>query len=110
MKLTVVLVFSLSLLLSMNASAADVAAGKAKYDTICASCHGATGKGDGLAAVALTPKPADLSKTLLDSAGLANIIKNGGPAVGKSPIMAGFGGTLSDVEIENVAAYIKTLK
>jgi mono/diheme cytochrome c family protein len=25
----------------------------------CASCHGATGKGDGAAAVALNPKPAD---------------------------------------------------
>lgn len=110
MKLTVALLLSLSFLLSINAHAADAAAGKAKYDAICASCHGAVGKGDGPAAVALNPKPADLSMTTLDLAGVINIVKNGGPAVGKSPIMAGFGGTLSDAEIENVATYVKTLK
>jgi mono/diheme cytochrome c family protein len=33
--------------------------GKKLAETNCASCHGASGKGDGPAAAALTPKPAD---------------------------------------------------
>jgi mono/diheme cytochrome c family protein len=32
---------------------------KKTVETNCASCHGASGKGDGVAAAALTPKPAD---------------------------------------------------
>lgn len=37
-----------------------VAKGKASYETNCAACHGDAGKGDGVAAAALTPKPRDL--------------------------------------------------
>ena len=37
----------------------NVAAGKKLADTNCASCHGNSGKGDGPAAAALNPKPAD---------------------------------------------------
>lgn len=38
----------------------SVAAGKALFQQNCAACHGPEGKGDGPAAVALTPKPANL--------------------------------------------------
>lgn len=34
-----------------------IAIGKTKYDMTCASCHGNDGKGDGVAAAALDPKP-----------------------------------------------------
>ena len=34
-----------------------IASGKKQYEAVCASCHGIEGKGDGVAAVALTPKP-----------------------------------------------------
>ena len=37
----------------------DSAAGKKSVETNCASCHGASGKGDGPAAAALSPKPAN---------------------------------------------------
>jgi high-affinity iron transporter len=37
----------------------DLAEGSRLYAQNCASCHGATGHGDGAAAAALTPKPAD---------------------------------------------------
>ena len=37
----------------------DAKAGKAKYDANCIGCHGASGKGDGVAAAALNPKPQD---------------------------------------------------
>jgi len=39
--------------------AGNVAAGKKSAETNCVTCHGASGKGDGVAAAALTPKPAD---------------------------------------------------
>ena len=39
--------------------AAAVEAGKKVAQTNCVTCHGAGGKGDGAAAVALNPKPAD---------------------------------------------------
>lgn len=41
------------------ASAKVVEQGKKLAGVNCASCHGASGKGDGAAAAALTPKPAD---------------------------------------------------
>jgi len=38
---------------------AAVAAGKKLAETNCVTCHGPSGKGDGPAAAALNPKPAD---------------------------------------------------
>lgn len=37
-----------------------LARGKASYATNCAACHGAQGRGDGVAAASLNPKPRDL--------------------------------------------------
>jgi mono/diheme cytochrome c family protein len=91
----------------------DPKAGKAKYDLLCASCHGTTGKGDGPAAAALTPKPRSLAdanylKTLTDDH-LFKVIKEGGTAVGKSPLMPAWGGQLKDQDIWNVVATIREL-
>ena len=43
----------------LPADAQTIAQGKKVADVNCVSCHGAKGKGDGAAAVALNPKPAD---------------------------------------------------
>jgi mono/diheme cytochrome c family protein len=40
---------------------AAIAAGKQTYDDKCSACHGALGKGDGPAAAALNPKPANFT-------------------------------------------------
>ncbi len=42
------------------ARAAGVPEGKKVFETNCSICHGPTGKGDGPAAAALTPKPTNL--------------------------------------------------
>jgi len=47
--------------LALAQSKGDAKAGKAKYDTLCVGCHGATGKGDGAAAAALNPKPGNFT-------------------------------------------------
>jgi mono/diheme cytochrome c family protein len=41
-------------------------AGAELYARYCASCHGATGRGDGPAAASLAPRPADLTRSSLD--------------------------------------------
>jgi mono/diheme cytochrome c family protein len=43
----------------LPADANTIAQGKKVAEVNCVSCHGAKGKGDGPAAVALNPKPAD---------------------------------------------------
>ncbi len=43
-------------------SEASVAAGQATYTQYCAACHGPEGMGDGPAAAALEPKPANFSE------------------------------------------------
>lgn len=43
----------------LPADAQTIAQGKKVADVNCVSCHGAKGKGDGAAAMALNPKPAD---------------------------------------------------
>jgi len=46
----------------MEPSADIIAKGKKLFLQSCASCHGNTGKGDGTAGVALTPKPRNFTK------------------------------------------------
>jgi len=102
-------------------AAGDADAGKATYMTNCQSCHGDTGKGDGPVGAVLQPTPRDLSKGDFkfdtDSDGkfgtdtdLRNVIENGGAAYGGSPLMAPWGPTLSDDEVDNLIAFIRSLK
>lgn len=92
----------------------DAEKGAAAYKTYCAMCHGDTGKGDGLASAALTPKP----RNFTDKEVMAEIsdkeiftaIKDGGPAVGKSPLMVAWGAVLgNDQNIHDVAAFVRSL-
>lgn len=62
------------------------------YDNKCVVCHGKSGKGDGVGAKALDPKPRDFSdpewqKSVEDDY-IRKIIVKGGAAVGKSAGMA----------------------
>ena len=86
--------FSLPLAGAVNAEAPtpEIAAeAKTIYDARCALCHGAAGKGDGIAAAGLTPPPRDLTTVEWQSSvtdeHIEAIIKLGGTAVGKSAAM-----------------------
>lgn len=95
------------------AQAADVEAGKAKFQQFCATCHGATGHGDGPAAAALKPKPRPLDnpewQASVDDAHIKKVISEGGPSVGLSPMMTAWGHALKGDDLENVVAYIRSL-
>lgn len=101
------LVLSLGLSLAATPALADDA--KTNYATYCSACHGDAGKGDGPAGGALDPKPSDLTVTKMTDEELAKIIKDGGPAVGRSPLMAPWGAVLDDAKLKEMVAFIKTL-
>ena len=92
---------------------ADPARGAATYQTLCASCHGPRGAGDGPAGQSLDPRPArhddGAYMNALSNEYLFRVIKEGGAAVGKSPLMAPWGGALSDAQIWDVVAHVRTL-
>ncbi len=91
----------------------DAAKGAPLYAANCAACHGPRGDGDGPTAVALTPKPAKHSDggymNALTNEHLFKVIKEGGQSVGKSPMMAPWGGVLSDAQIWDVVAFVRSL-
>ena len=95
------------------AASPDVAKGATLYAANCASCHGPRGDGDGPTAAALTPKPAKhhdgAYMNTLTNEHLFQVIKEGGPSVGKSPLMAPWGGMLSDKQIWDVVAFVRSL-
>jgi mono/diheme cytochrome c family protein len=101
-------------------AAGDAAAGKAKYDMFCATCHGPAGKGDGPAAPK-DPVPRDFSKGEFkydadkdgkagSDADLTLIIKNGAAAYGGSPLMVGWGAALQEADVTNIIAFVRSLK
>jgi cytochrome c553 len=61
------------------------------FQTICATCHGPDGKGNGQAAAALNPKPRNYTDKAWQASvtddDIRKIILGGGAAVGKSPVM-----------------------
>jgi cytochrome c553 len=104
--------------------AADVEAGNAKFQALCTSCHGPEGKGDGPTGKALAaagqPAPRDFSvgDFKLDTDGdgtpgtdtdLKNVITKGAMAYGGSAMMAPLAG-LSDADLDNLVAFIRSLK
>ena len=105
---------------SAEGDAAAVAAGKALYDVNCLSCHGATGKGDGVVGAALNPAPRDFSagdfKFDTDGDGstgtdadLMDVIAKGAGEFGGSPLMAPWA-HLAESDRANLIAFIRSLK
>jgi len=110
------------LLMAPPVMAGDAAAGKQVYDGkgACAGCHGAGGAGDGAAAVAFNPRPANFATAEFridadgngqagDDADIANVIKHGAAKYGGNAGMAARG-DFSDAELGNLVAYIRSLK
>ena len=95
-----------------SAESADVEAGKAIYEQRCAPCHGADGKANTPTAQALQPPPRDHTDgaymNALSDNHLFRVIKEGGPAVGKSPIMPPQF-DLKDDQLNNIVAFLRTL-
>lgn len=91
----------------------NAARGKAVFQERCAICHGENGNGKSAVAQASKIKPADFTNGPLmartSDRDLYRVVQDGGPAVGKSAQMLGFSGILSDAQIRDVVAYVRSL-
>ena len=87
-------------LISTGAWAADAAAGKAVYGTKCRSCHGASGEGNPSIAKMMKVELKPLSES---SADVKKVVTEG---QGKMKPVSG----VSGADLDNVAAYVQSLK
>ena len=91
--------------------AGDPDAGRAVFADNCSLCHGDSGDGDGL--IFMDPPPRDLRKreglTSVDDWDVYRVIRNGGQALGLSPKMLPWNGTLDDEQIRDVASFVLSL-
>ena len=87
------------------ASAASIKRGRNLYETNCASCHGAQGRGDGPVSKTLLPKPADLASMAGQhpDGNFAWKIANG------RGLMPAWKGTLSEAQIWDTVNFIQSL-
>ncbi|MFQ5676153.1 MAG: c-type cytochrome, partial [bacterium] len=91
----------------------DVLRGATVFNKNCVICHGSNAEGSGPLAPSLPVKPANLTDCRLTAEDpievLEGIIRHGGAFTGLSSIMPAWGKKLTDQEISDVAAYVKTL-
>ena len=90
-------------------SATDVEAGGALYASMCASCHGDEGMGDGPSASALDPSPSPIAHTssMLSDGYLYWRIAEGGATFGTT--MPAWKGSLTEANIWSLIAYMRSL-
>ena len=90
----------------------DAAKGKESFTMYCVACHGEKGDGNGPAGAALNPKPGNFTDAKraaeIDDKYIYMMIKEGGAANGKSPLMVAWKAALDDQKIRDVAAYVRT--
>lgn len=86
--------------------AASISMGRTLYKTQCSPCHGDKGKGDGPAAAALTPKPADHTSAALQAESDGSLFYK--ISEGRKPMPA-FKNTLKDNQRWALINYIRTL-
>jgi mono/diheme cytochrome c family protein len=86
--------------------------GKATYEQYCATCHGTEGQADGPGAGALPIKPPPFTDgrlmNPLPDEFLFQVIAEGAGSVGLAPQMPGFRPPLTDRQIRDVIAYLRT--
>jgi mono/diheme cytochrome c family protein len=91
----------------------DKTRGQQLYSQTCASCHGASGHGDGPASKGLNPPPANHTDPgrmgALTDVDIYKVICGGGASVGKSPLMAAWGPVVGDQGVRDLVAYVRSL-
>ena len=80
--------------------------GKNIYQNVCAACHGDKGKGDGIAAAASNPKPADHTSAALQKESDGSIFWK--ITIGRGPMLS-YKSMLTDDQRWKLVTYIRSL-
>jgi mono/diheme cytochrome c family protein len=91
----------------LKGDANAAASGKKLYKVMCFVCHGPKGKGDGMAAAGLTPKPSNLTSEAVQSQSDGAIFWK--IAEGRTP-MASYKSSIPEKKRWEIINYIRTLK
>jgi cytochrome c oxidase cbb3-type subunit III len=99
--------------LQAQAEQADGIPAEDLYTFYCVQCHGVKGDGLGVNIKDMSVKPRDHTDkfdmaTRTDD-DLFKVIKDGGEAIFKSPLMPNWGGNLTDGEISSLVSYLRKL-
>ena len=96
------------------ADAAHAADARQVFDFYCAQCHGTAGDGKGVNVTkdfATDPRnftnKEDREKRSDEE--IRTVIKDGGPAISKSPLMPPWGSTLSAAQVDDLVLYVRKL-
>ncbi len=93
----------------LNGVTDPVKRGEAVFKTNCILCHGVKGDGKGRASVLYDPPPANLTKSDKNDEYKTLIITLGGEAMGRSGVMPIWEQQLSEQEIQDVVAFLRTI-
>jgi cytochrome c553 len=113
MKKLILLAAMFGLTAALNASGAEA---KDNWDTLCAKCHGAEGKGDTKMGTRLGCKDftdAKVQADIKDDAAAKAIVdglKSDDDKTLMKPFVTGADSPLSDAEVKALVAYVRTLK
>jgi len=93
---------------------ANVEIGREKFQLFCASCHGATGDGNGVAAQGLNPPPRNFVVGEFKYGGtdrdIFEVISNGAASKGGSPLMVAWAAVIPESDRWALVKYIRSLK
>ena len=96
-------------LLPRDSKDAAVVRGGLVYANYCVTCHGINADGNGRAARLHTPRPANLRASDKNDAYIGLIVRKGGETLGRSPGMPPWGEELTDEQIGDVVAFVRSV-
>jgi mono/diheme cytochrome c family protein len=88
---------------------AAVFRGGVVFANYCVTCHGINADGNGRAARLYDPRPANLRASDKNDGYMLLIIRNGGQALARSQFMPPWGGELTDEQMHDVVAYLRSI-
>jgi mono/diheme cytochrome c family protein len=92
-----------------NTPEAGIFRGNIVFENYCILCHGIKADGTGRAAKMYNPKPANLVLSDKNDQYKELIIRQGGAALGRSEFMPPWGNELTDEQITDVIAYLRSI-
>ncbi|MFD2366692.1 c-type cytochrome [Pseudoduganella sp. GCM10020061] len=96
-------------LLPRDSRDAAVFRGGLVYSSYCVTCHGINADGNGRAARLYTPRPANLRTTDKNDAYVELIVRKGGEAIGRSAKMPPWEEELTNEQVRDVVAFIRSI-